>query len=144
MILLREGLKILVAYDGSNHAKKALAESVDIAKKFRGYITVLHVYPYEPADVNLTPSEVEEEKEKFVSRIRNEVEDVLKNADVKYGFRSETGYDVGDTIMEIAKNEGYDLISIGSRGTGEARALLLGSVSHKVISQAHCDVLVTR
>ena len=39
---MRKGLKILVAYDESEHAKKALSEAADLANAFSGSISVLN------------------------------------------------------------------------------------------------------
>jgi len=37
---MKEGMKILVAYDGSDNAKKALDESIILAEKFKGVLTL--------------------------------------------------------------------------------------------------------
>lgn len=45
-------------------------------------------------------------------------------------------------ILEIAKNENFDLIVIGNRGFSKIKRFFLGSVSGRVISEAPCPVLV--
>ncbi|MDX6664650.1 MAG: hypothetical protein QOG68_856 [Solirubrobacteraceae bacterium] len=45
-----------------------------------------------------------------------------------------------DVIVDFSK--GVDLLVCGSRGYGPARAVLLGSVSRQVMTQAHCPVIV--
>jgi nucleotide-binding universal stress UspA family protein len=48
-------------------------------------------------------------------------------------------------IIERAESEGgMDLLVVGSRGFGELKRLLYGSVAHKVITQAKCPVRVGR
>ncbi len=47
-------------------------------------------------------------------------------------------------ILRVAEEEGYDLIAIGSRGLGGAKAWLLGSVSNKVVSESDIPVLVAK
>ncbi len=49
-----------------------------------------------------------------------------------------------DEIVKLAAEEAADLIVIGSRGWGQARAVLLGSVSEQVLHSAHCQVLIAR
>jgi nucleotide-binding universal stress UspA family protein len=49
-----------------------------------------------------------------------------------------------EEIVRAAEEVGADLIVVGSRGEGAIRAVLLGSVSHQVVSYAHCPVLVVR
>lgn len=49
-----------------------------------------------------------------------------------------------DEIIDAAKELGADMIVIGSRGWGEIRSVLLGSVSERVLHLAHCPVLIVR
>jgi len=53
----------------------------------------------------------------------------------------------GDPAAEIcrqAEEGGYDLVAIGSHGSGVVKRVLLGSVSHHVLHHAPCPVLVIR
>lgn len=68
----------------------------------------------------------------------------LKKSGVKYELRSERSDDAPSVILGIAENEGYDLITMGCRGLGEAKAWLLGSVSQKVVSESKCPVLISK
>jgi nucleotide-binding universal stress UspA family protein len=43
-----------------------------------------------------------------------------------------------NTILRLAKGLGVDMIFLGSRGLGDAKGLLMGSVSHKVAHLAEC------
>ena len=46
--------------------------------------------------------------------------------------------DPANTILRVANGLHVDAIFLGSRGLGDARALLMGSVSHKVAHLAGC------
>jgi nucleotide-binding universal stress UspA family protein len=53
----------------------------------------------------------------------------------------------GDPAIEICRvaEEGqFDLVVIGSHGSGFLKRVLLGSVSHHVLHHAPCPVLVVR
>ncbi|MDD3268946.1 MAG: universal stress protein [Syntrophomonadaceae bacterium] len=49
-----------------------------------------------------------------------------------------------EVILDLAQHGGYDLIIIGSRGLNQIQRLFMGSVSSKVVSLAHCPVLVVK
>lgn len=47
-----------------------------------------------------------------------------------------------DAILSVAERERIDLIVVGARGVGALRELMLGSVSHRVVTHAVASVLV--
>jgi nucleotide-binding universal stress UspA family protein len=49
-----------------------------------------------------------------------------------------------DEIVRFATESGVGLIVMGSRDWGEMHAVLLGSVSERVLHTAHCPVLIAR
>ena len=49
-----------------------------------------------------------------------------------------------ERILEAQKREQADLIVLGSRGLGNMKGLLLGSVSHKVAHLAECACLTVK
>jgi nucleotide-binding universal stress UspA family protein len=52
--------------------------------------------------------------------------------------------DPATTILRVAKEQGVGMIVLGSRGLGDAKGLLLGSVSHKVAHLAPCTCITVK
>jgi nucleotide-binding universal stress UspA family protein len=144
--------KILVALDGSGHSLRALDDAIQVAKKFHGKITLMHVYSVTVAPVmvpepsTLTPSGVS----KIVEATRKVGNRILADAAEKAKaekLQVKTMLKEGNTVQEIVRvaEEGkFDLIVMGVRGISKIRELLLGSVSEGVIRHAHCPVMVVK
>ena len=49
--------------------------------------------------------------------------------------------DAAEVVLEIAKDNGVDVIVTGSRGLGNLKGLLLGSVSYKILQAAECTCI---
>ena len=62
----------------------------------------------------------------------------------KISFKEVIDVDPAIVIAEQAEELGADLIVMGSRGLGFVRSFLVGSVSNKVLSNAHCAVTIVR
>lgn len=132
---------ILVAWDGSKHAKRALAEAVDIARTQDGRLTLLTVAapvrvwagPYVPPisdqDLAVAAEKIAEEGEALVPD------------GIPVSSRTAAG-DAGLEVLKRVKAAGHDLVAMGSRGRGAMRSAVLGSVSHYVLNHAHVPVLI--
>src|SRR5690606_5921035 len=49
-----------------------------------------------------------------------------------------------ETIAEMVRRRGADLVSVANRGSGATRMVLLGSVAEAVAVAAPCDVFIAR
>ena len=152
--------KILVPLDGSGHSLRALEIAVQIAKKFDGKITLIHVYSVVVAPVIMpepttiappmvsvtTPIEVS----KVTEASRRAGTSILADGEQRVkaeGVPVETMLKEGHTIQEIiktAKEGGFNLIVMGARGISKIKEILLGSVSDGVTRSAPCPVLVVK
>lgn len=141
--------RLLVAFDDSRHAHAALDHAVELAHANGSQFTVMTVVP-EPSvwalgDGYGAPVNVDElRQEALVSRraaLDRAVEavpaDLPVTSLIKHGPPAQA-------IVEEASAGQHDLIIMGSRGRGEWRSLLLGSVSHHVLQTSPVPVLVVR
>jgi len=127
---MKNKMKILVGIDGSEHSKWALIEAINVAKKFSGFIKVITVY--------------KQGMDKEAEKVLEEAEEYLKKEKIDHRSSSILGSNPSRALINVAKHENFDLIVVGSRGLGSAASFLLGSVSRKVVSKSHCDVLVVK
>ncbi|MGH2740012.1 MAG: universal stress protein [Actinomycetota bacterium] len=115
--------KILIATDGSETAAKAVAVGADVAKTVGAKVLLLHV-----GDAA--------EGEKILA-------DTAKGIKGDVETKSVDG-DPADRILDVAENEGVDLIVIGNRGMTGAKRFLLGSVPNAISHHATCNVLIVK
>jgi nucleotide-binding universal stress UspA family protein len=78
---------------------------------------------------------VEESLDKVADRVRGHHPSIEVTTQAVIG-------EPGATLSELGKDAG--LIVVGSRGRGGFAGMLLGSVSHRVIHDAVCPVMVVR
>ncbi|MFZ5648061.1 MAG: universal stress protein [Bacillota bacterium] len=142
--------KILVPTDGSKKSDLAVQEGVRLAKALGAEIVVFHVVPELPAVVAPYAVRLGESVKGIVEELESSGVEILKKVQEKYsdpGLKLQTKMSHGDAAMEIcneAREGRYDLVVIGSRGLGEIKGFLLGSVSSRVVRHAGCSVLVIR
>lgn len=135
---------IILATDGSDHAKRAAENAMHIAKCTpESLLEIVFV-----VDADKVKSEVlshwnsADLDGKRKERIR-EVEKMARTYEVSYKVTILQG-DPGPAIVEYANNHHADIIVIGSRGLSGLQEFVLGSVSHKVAKRANCPVLIVK
>jgi nucleotide-binding universal stress UspA family protein len=137
--------KILVAYDGSEPAKRALEKAVELAKEDNSIeIDVLHVVDSEPVLTDFSSQSFIKERLKEMTHGRL----VLANAEKSLCslINPCTTYLVEDSpekaILNEVKRHNYDLIVMGSRGLSGIKEL--GSISHYVCQHSTIPVLIVK
>lgn len=137
--------KILVPVDGSEQATLAASWAAKLAQRMGNELTLLHVYVIDSAETIGLANQSKDEIKDVQERRAAEVFDKAKSAMVETGEEVKTIVVIGDPAEEIiglAKSGGYDHIVMGNRGMSLVEELLLGSVSEKVIREAHCAVTI--
>ena len=142
--------KILLPVDGSEPALRALKVGADIAGKYGAELVTLCVYrhhgPLESSLSMIRPNDPVS-PDKALSQFAHEVVDAAAAELEKLGAKAKAVVKRGPparTIVAYAKENGVDLIVLGSRGLGDVEGFLLGSVSHKVTSLAECPCLTVK
>lgn len=125
--------KILTPTDGSSASYRAVAYALKEAEQSDADIVVQHVLEL-PEDADQVPSQ-------------GLLQSVITRMQLKRSPRLSYLLDAGkpaDRILAKAEELGVDLIVMGSRGLGNLRGILLGSVSHRVANAARASVLVVK
>ena len=130
---------IVLGYDDTDPAKRALERAAELARPFGAKVIVTSVArtlvgrgigPVDPVD----PPEEHQR-------------DLMHAADFLVQHGIEGGYDLAlgdaaDHIVALAEERGADLIVVGTHEPSLLERLLGLSVSGKVERKAHCDVLI--
>ncbi len=152
-------MKILVCTDGSEQSQKALEKTSMIANGCNAdEVAVIHVYIRTP-DVNFINgmeaySLKKDDMERFRAigeqykekgeKILAEALNFLKEKNIEARAICKEGHP-SHTIVNIAYEEGFDMIVVGSKGLSGLQKLILGSVSNAIVQEAqNCSVLIVK
>jgi len=140
---------ILVPYDGSPNADKALDQAMELARLTGGSLTILTVYRHHSmleASLSMVRPTDPGNLDDIMLAHATEVAEYAKKHAIDNGFEDVRAFvksgPTSRNIVKFAKDHGHDLIVIGSRGMGSMEGYLLGSVSHKVTGLSEVPVLV--
>lgn len=157
--------KILVAYDGSETSQKAIKEVEELLVQHLSVkVCLLSVFHHPKAYSNvMMPREIKnkdvqriqktsemKEKEAWMNKVNAQLEDFQKYLKAKGVEVDVEGIMVngkslpGEKICEYAEKNNFDMIVVGSRGLGNIKKYVLGSVSDYVIKHATVPVLVVK
>ena len=133
-------MKIVVGYDGSDPAKRALDRAAALTGDGDQVLVVAAAESHARTGItegaHLDPSEVEARRGNL-----EEAKAYLAERGIEADTIEAQG-DPGAVIVDAAK--GADLVIVGSRGLNPLQRIVLGSVSSKVVHRAESDVLVVR
>lgn len=143
--------RILVAYDGSRDATRAVLVGGELAKMFGSSLTVVHVFSPPSAAygsvAGMPAPDFTELEDASKDRARTVLDKGVKAA--RDAGAASTGKLIESesavqAIVEYAAKAKADLIVAGTRGRTGFRRLVLGSVSSGLVAHASCPVLVVR
>ncbi len=134
---------ILLAYDGSEHARKAARLAGDEARTHGATVVVVYAYDAVPEWLG------EPLFEEALSRRLVHAESIVDEARALVGEVASLEIEVlegppAETILRVAEVRQADLIVMGTRGLSGLAGMLLGSQSQKVVALSKCPVLLVK
>jgi nucleotide-binding universal stress UspA family protein len=141
---------ILVGTDGSETAEKAVSQAVELAAAVGARLLVVSAFAPVPQsrlrdEAATVPADVQ-----WMVNPREDVDATLTSAEelaqergVPVQVFARQG-DPADAILDVAEEQGADVIVVGNKGMTGAKRFLLGSVPNKVSHHAPCSVLIIR
>jgi nucleotide-binding universal stress UspA family protein len=145
--------KILVATDGSSHAKRAVEFASEFASNYDVTVYLVHVVQEAriPDEMkNFMEAEHLEESpgKAYLETIGKKIIEDAKNDMLRHDVKKiEPILLVGDApqeIVDFAKKQNIDVIIIGNQGLGRVKEFFIGSVTHKVFNAAHCTCVTVK
>jgi nucleotide-binding universal stress UspA family protein len=139
--------RILVAVDGSENADRAFEYAAYIAKQCEvERLFIINVI--EGFGRNISAWAKRDSGVKDLEHNSKELLEKYKSKAYSQAFTTveiiSTAGNAGEEILRAVEREKIDTIVMGSRGRSTASKLLLGSVSHNVIHNAKCPVVIVR
>jgi nucleotide-binding universal stress UspA family protein len=133
--------EILVAYDGSDAARRALESGLAQAQGGHGELVVLVVAPFPVVDDDgsgrfIDPTPIVDEGASALEAARTQVEAAGQQARLVEALG-----DPVETIVRYAKGHPVDVIVMGS-GAQASRPPSLGEVTKAVSREVRCDVVL--
>jgi len=141
---------MVVGTDGSDTAREAVRQAADLAKRIGAKVHV--VSAYEPVPEGRLREERQQVPDDMawmvnpredVSATLTEASKNLEDQGIDVKTHAREG-DPADAILDVAEEEGADLIVVGNKGMTGAKRFLLGSVPNKVSHHAPCSVMIIR
>ena len=130
---------IIVGYDDSEPAKRALDRAAELAAKFGSRLVVTSVVPVvTPAvarSVGTDPESPDHAAQLAAAKAQ------LASTGLQAEYVEALGHPA-EAIVEAAQTHGADLIVVGTRELSLVQRLFGNSVSNAVANKARCDVLI--
>jgi nucleotide-binding universal stress UspA family protein len=135
---------VLCAVDHSEPARAALRVARDLAERLGCRLVLVNVQPpTEAPGVSAAPAGQARLREEELSSARALLDCLAEDEQLgaAVAFRDAVG-SPADRIVELCGEENASFVVVGSRGRGDVRAAVLGSVSHAVAGRAPCPVVI--
>jgi nucleotide-binding universal stress UspA family protein len=136
--------KIVVPVDFQQFTDELAEYAVAMANKLAAHITFFHVVENVVVYADFSPSNLYINDEETMTHAKKKMVALVETC--KKTWMNCTGEvtrgDVVDTIVDYAKDEGIDLIIIGTHGAKGLEKILLGSVAERVVKRSERPALL--
>lgn len=135
--------KILVAVDDSEYSRAAVIEAANWVRRHGGSIILVHGVYFDEEEFSNAPEQLEKRFKagmEFCAKRQNMVESefgIKVNMFVREGEPHEV-------IANMAREQGADMIAIGTHGRMGLKRVIMGSVAASVVTNSPSDVLVVK
>ena len=134
---------IVIAWDGSDHARRAFDYGLGISEKFGARLQLISVARHaEHAETQDERQDSRRQARRFYESGATELLESARKRGVKADLLIVEGGHPAEAIVDTARKVGADLIIVGRRGLSGVTRFLIGSVSDRIARYAHCPVLV--
>lgn len=137
--------KMIVAFDGSKQALKAIDFAIALSKPYEGIeIIIVSVNKIDSVkDEALDISQDYNMRELLhIDQIETQLEET-ELSELKHKIVLLKG-DPAKEILSFTKQEAPDILLIGTRGRNSLQEFVMGSVSHKVVKHSSAPVVVIK
>lgn len=130
--------KIVVGTDGSDSATRAVERAVGLARTAGAELIVVHAHPDANVGYGLSGDDfpVIERAKSIIKEAESQfAADIAVRSVLRQG-------EAADVLIDVAEEEGADLIVVGNKGMAGAKRFLVGSVPNRVSHHSPCDVFI--
>lgn len=141
-------MAVLVAYDGSDPAQKAVERAIRAAGETDAEEIIL-LRVIEAADgmleagVDIIQERLKERKEETTNELSEDIKSLLEAGDTEFRIESVAGKPSREIVSYAEENDISEII-IGSHGRKGVSRVLLGNVAENVVRRAPTTVIVVR
>jgi nucleotide-binding universal stress UspA family protein len=139
--------EIVVPTDFSSRSDRAINYAVEIARRLRSHLTLLHIVPA-PYAIDYTLGGIPNgEWEEVRHRADQKLEAVLQKCRIKYEAVDtlvRVGSDLHEEIVGAAREVCADLVVLSTHGYKGWKFLLFGSDADELLLKIPCPVMVVR
>jgi nucleotide-binding universal stress UspA family protein len=141
--------RIMVAVDGSATAERGLQEAIGFARDQKAKLAIVHVVDIVVVfGAGQFPGTYIAATRELANDIIERARETARAAGIEAEILSPeivtSGYHVGDTIANVAREWHADLLVVGTHGRRGVSRMLIGSVAERIARMAPCPLLLVR